>query len=95
MPRPHGANVVGTRWVYDVKVDADGTISRYKARLVAQGFSQRQGIDYYETFAPTMHIKTARVTIISSSPELRSATIRCLCFSKRDSVCKTATWTRD
>ena len=46
-----------------MKVDADGTISRYKARLVAQGFSQRQGIDYSETFAPTMHIKTARVLL--------------------------------
>ena len=61
VPRPHGANVVGTRWVYDVKVDADGHVSRYKARLVAQGFSQKHGIDYTETFAPTMHIKTARV----------------------------------
>jgi hypothetical protein len=63
MPRPHGANVVGVRWVYDLKVDEDGKILRHKARLVAQGFSQKEGIDFKETFAPTMHIKTARVLL--------------------------------
>ena len=36
---------------------------RYKARLVAQGFSQKEGIDYNETFAPTMHVKTARMLL--------------------------------
>ena len=56
-------NVVGTRWVYDVKSNNDGVVERYKARLVAQGFSQKEGIDYNETFAPTMHIKTARLLL--------------------------------
>ena len=63
MPRPKGVNVIGTRWVYDVKLDSDGNVTRYKARLVAQGFSQKKGIDYSETFAPTMHIKTMRVLL--------------------------------
>lgn len=63
MPKPHGANVVGVRWVYDIKIDEDGKILRHKARLVAQGFSQKEGIDFTETFAPTMHIKTARVLL--------------------------------
>ena len=63
MPKPPGANVVGVRWVYDLKVDEEGNIMRYKARLVAQGFSQKEGIDFKETFAPTMHIKTARVLL--------------------------------
>ena len=63
VPRPPRANVIGTRWVYDVKVDGEGNIVRYKARLVAQGFKQKEGIDYNETFAPTMHIKTARLLL--------------------------------
>jgi len=63
VPRPAAANVVGVRWVYDVKMDENGNVARYKARLVAQGFSQKEGIDYNETFAPTMHIKTARLLL--------------------------------
>ena len=63
MPCPAAANVVGVRWVYDMKMDENGNVARYKARLVAQGFSQREGIDYNETFAPTMHIKTARLLL--------------------------------
>ena len=63
MPRPSNANVVGVRWVYDVKVDELGNVLRYKARLVAQGFAQKEGIDYNETFAPTMHIKSARMLL--------------------------------
>ena len=61
--KPKGANVVGTKWVYDVKINPDGSINRYKARLVAQGFSQKEGIDFTETFAPTMHIKTLRLLL--------------------------------
>ena len=61
--RPSNANMVGVRWVYDVKVDEFGAVQRYKARLVAQGFSQKEGIDYTETIAPTMHVKTARMLL--------------------------------
>ena len=62
-PSPRIKNVIGTRWVYDIKLDKDFKIVKYKARLVAQGFSQKEGIDYTETFAPTMHIKTLRVLL--------------------------------
>lgn len=51
---PKGANMVSTKWVYTVKLKPDGSIERFKARLVARGFSQVQGIDYTETFAPTV-----------------------------------------
>ena len=43
--------MVGSRWIYKVKQDADGSIEKYKARFIARGFSQIEGIDYEETFA--------------------------------------------
>ena len=58
---PKGVNLVSTRWVFTVKVKADGTLDRYKARLVARGFSQIYGIDYFETFALTARIDTLRI----------------------------------
>ncbi|CAN0363642.1 unnamed protein product, partial [Phaeothamnion confervicola] len=51
---PPGRTVVGSRWVFTKKQAEDGTILRYKARLVGQGFRQRHGVDYDMTFAPVM-----------------------------------------
>ena len=55
---PKGVNLVSTKWIFTVKVKADGELDRFKARLVARGFSQVYGIDYFETFAPTVRMDT-------------------------------------
>jgi hypothetical protein len=57
---PKGANLVSTRWVFTIKTK-DGKIERFKARLVARGFSQVLGKDYNETFAPTVRMDTLRL----------------------------------
>ncbi len=49
---PPGVNVIGSKWVFKAKKDASGWVVRYKARLVAQGFSHIDGIDYDDTFMP-------------------------------------------
>jgi hypothetical protein len=50
-------------WVFKVKTKSDDSIERYKARLVARGFQQTQGLDYDETFAPVAHMTTVRTLI--------------------------------
>ncbi|CAL9013534.1 unnamed protein product [Prunus brigantina] len=52
VPRPANTNIVGSKWIYKIKRNSDRTVSHYKARLVAQGFSQEAGFDYDETFSP-------------------------------------------
>jgi hypothetical protein len=51
------------KWVFKIKTNSDGSIERYKARLVARGFQQTQGRDYDETFAPVAHVIIVRTLI--------------------------------
>jgi len=49
---PSGANIIGSKWVFKAKKDAVGNVVHYKVHLVAQGFSQVPGVNYFDTFAP-------------------------------------------
>jgi len=64
---PAGRKTVSNRWVFKQKVGSDGEICQYKARLVAQGFSQRYGIDYDETFSPVVRFESIRTVIALSA----------------------------
>ena len=61
--RPEGRKVVGSKWVYKTKITPEGEIERYKARLVAQGFTQKYGLDYDETFCPVVRAESVRAVI--------------------------------
>ncbi len=63
VPRQTNANVVTCKWVYKTKEDAEGNAMRRKARLVARGFTQVEGKDYEEIFAPTAKCVTVRLII--------------------------------
>jgi hypothetical protein len=61
--RPPNTNVVDLKWVFCVKKEADGNISKWKARLVACGFTQVYGVDYFETFAPVAKLASIRTIL--------------------------------
>ena len=64
IPLPEGKNVVGNRWVFKVKRDANGSVERFKARLVVQGYSRAEGIDYHEVLSPVVR-NTSTTTLLA------------------------------
>ncbi|GJR21509.1 retrovirus-related pol polyprotein from transposon TNT 1-94 [Tanacetum coccineum] len=55
--------IIGTKWVYRNKLDENGVVTRNKARLVAQGYNQQEGIDYDETYAPVARLESRRILL--------------------------------
>ena len=64
---PPGCKPLGCKWIFVTKRRVDGTILKHKARLVAQGFRQKYGIDYFDTYAPVARIATIRLLIALSA----------------------------
>lgn len=66
VPLPPGRKCVGSKWVYKMKTGEDGQVQRYKARLVAQGYTQKFGTDYDETFCPVIRQESLRILMALS-----------------------------
>jgi hypothetical protein len=60
---PHDVNVIGTKWSFKNKQGENNEVVREKARLVAQGFSQVEGLDFLETFAPVSDLEARRILL--------------------------------
>ncbi|GKD32225.1 retrovirus-related pol polyprotein from transposon TNT 1-94, partial [Tanacetum coccineum] len=63
VPQPRNMTIIGTKWVFRNKLDENGVVSRNKARLVAQGYNQQEGIDYDKTYAPLARLEYIRILL--------------------------------
>ena len=64
---PDKKKTIDVKWIFKVKLNPDGSVSKYKARLVTRGFLQRYGVDYNELFAPVARLETIRLVVALAS----------------------------
>jgi hypothetical protein len=64
---PKDKKAIGCKWVYKVKLNADGSVSRYKAKLVAKGYAQTYGINYEETYSPIAKMTIVKTIIVMAA----------------------------
>nr|XP_016468104.1 PREDICTED: uncharacterized mitochondrial protein AtMg00820-like [Nicotiana tabacum] len=67
IPKPENVSIIETKWFFRNKLNKDGKVVRNKARLVAQGYSQQEGVDYDETFAPVARLESIRILLAYAS----------------------------
>ena len=65
--RPHHKNIIGTKWIFKNKLNENGEVIRSKARLVCKGYSQQEGVDFEETFAPVSRLEAIWMFLALSS----------------------------
>ena len=64
---PKGQNVISTKWVFTTKTDENNKTTKFKARLVARGFSQKEGIDFDLTYSPTLNLDCIKLILFLSA----------------------------
>ncbi|GJS90830.1 retrovirus-related pol polyprotein from transposon TNT 1-94 [Tanacetum coccineum] len=67
MPCPDNVFLIKLKWIYKVKTDESGGVLKNKARLVAQGFRQEEGINFEESFAPVARIESIRIFVANAA----------------------------
>jgi len=95
VPRPAEQNIIGTKWIFKNKTDEHGTVIQNKARRVAQGYPQIEGVDFDETFAPVARLESIRILLYCLSSWFQTILDgykKCIskrCSSRR-SLCRTS-----